>query len=241
MNSHYIRVVTKPCNMKLVIGITLISVTLTSRYTVTNRGTVPTKIYRVLTVMVLPRCSPGFGPGSTTVSSRCRPVCPGFTTVHPGSIPVHPGGFPVHPGPATVMPRCLPVLIMLATGVNRDGTRVNRDATGLNRDAIGANRGKPWPNSQSRFVPVASRFTPVESRFPTVQFRFIPVPSRLPTVCAGSSRFITVESRCYHGLSRCRPGFYISSVHPGSPRCIKHFDTIVKAPRFSPVLPGLPR
>ena len=26
VNSHYIRVVTKPCNMKLVIGITLISV-----------------------------------------------------------------------------------------------------------------------------------------------------------------------------------------------------------------------
>ena len=31
MNSHYIRVVTKPCNMKLVIGITLISVNQNSR------------------------------------------------------------------------------------------------------------------------------------------------------------------------------------------------------------------
>ena len=60
-----------------------------------NRGTVPTKIDRVHTATVLSRCSPGLGPGSTTVSSRCRPVCLGFTTVKPSSVPVHAGGVPV--------------------------------------------------------------------------------------------------------------------------------------------------
>ena len=38
------------------------------RYTVISLGTVPTKFDRVLTVTVLPRCSPGLGPNSTTVS-----------------------------------------------------------------------------------------------------------------------------------------------------------------------------
>ena len=112
----------------------------TSRYTVINRGIIPTKIDRVLTVTVLPRCSPGFGPGSTTVSSRYRPLCPGFTmftTVASRFIPVCRGGVPVQPGvdpmtagPATVLPRCLPVLKMLATGVNRDATGAKWDATG---------------------------------------------------------------------------------------------------------------
>ena len=67
----------------------------TSRYTVINRGTVPTKIDHVLIITVLPGCSHGLGPGSIVVSSRCRPVCPGFTTVCPG-------GVPVCPSPATV-------------------------------------------------------------------------------------------------------------------------------------------
>ena len=30
---------------------------------------------------MLSRCNPGLVPGSTTVLSRCMPVCPGFTTV----------------------------------------------------------------------------------------------------------------------------------------------------------------
>ena len=46
-----------------------------------NQGTVLTKIDHVLTVTVLPWCNPGLVPGSTTVLSRCMPVCPGFTTV----------------------------------------------------------------------------------------------------------------------------------------------------------------
>ena len=50
-----------------------------SRYTVISRGTVLTNF--VLTVTVLPRCTPGLVPGSTAVLSRCMPVCPGFSTV----------------------------------------------------------------------------------------------------------------------------------------------------------------
>ena len=78
----------------------------TNRYTMINRGTVPTIIDRVLTTTVLSRCSPGLGPGSTTVSSQCRPVCLGLTTVKPSSVPFHPGGIPVHPGgvPVTAGP-----------------------------------------------------------------------------------------------------------------------------------------
>ena len=91
---------------------------------------------------------------SITVSSRCRLVCPGFTTVHPGSVLIHPGGVTVHPDPASVMPRCLPVLKMLANGVNRDGTGINWDATGVKRDHI----------LKSRFAPMASWFTPVPLR-----------------------------------------------------------------------------
>ena len=105
----------------------------TSRYTVIHRGNYPSKIDCVLTVTTLPRCSPGLGPGSITVSPRCRQVCPGFTTVHSGSVPIHPGGVPVYPGPATVMPRCLLVLKMLAIRVNRDTIGVNRGATGAKR------------------------------------------------------------------------------------------------------------
>ena len=52
-----------------------------SQYTVISRGTVLTKIDHVLTVRVLPRCTPGLVPGSTAVLSRCMPVYPGFTTV----------------------------------------------------------------------------------------------------------------------------------------------------------------
>ena len=39
------------------------------------------KIDHVITVTVLSRCNPGLVPDSTTVLSRCMPVCPGFTTV----------------------------------------------------------------------------------------------------------------------------------------------------------------
>ena len=68
----------------------------TSRYTVVNRGTIPTKmIDRVLTVTVFPRCSPGPGPGSimvqagvsrfyngsNPVASRFTPVAHRFTPV----------------------------------------------------------------------------------------------------------------------------------------------------------------
>ena len=87
----------------------------TSRYTVIKRGTFSTKIDRVLAVTVLPRCSPGLIPGSTTVSSRRMLVCPGFTTVRPGSVPVHPGGVPVTASHATVLPRCFKTIATLVT------------------------------------------------------------------------------------------------------------------------------
>ena len=115
----------------------------TSRYIVISGETVPTKIDHILTVTMLPQCSPGLVPGSTTVSSRCRLVFPGFTRVKPGSAPVHSGdvslhldGVPVTAGHATVLPRSLPVLKMIAAWVNRGGTVVNRTApgqTGVNR------------------------------------------------------------------------------------------------------------
>ena len=63
----------------------------TSRYTVINWGTVPTKSNHVLTVMVLPRYSPALVHRSTTVSPRCGSVFPGFTTVKSGGIRVYPG------------------------------------------------------------------------------------------------------------------------------------------------------
>ena len=190
----------------------------TSMYTVMKRDTVPTKNDRVLTVTVLPRCNPCLGPGSITVSSRCRPVSPGITTVHPGTVPIHTGGIPVHPGGvpdhpsgARVIFWCLPALKTIATGVNRDGTGVNRDATGVNWGTNGVNRGQIL----SRFALVASQFTPMKSRFTPALFH-------LPTVCAGSSRFITVESWCCHGLSWCGPGLtrFLTSllVRPGLPR-----------------------
>ena len=77
---------------------------MTSRYTVINRGTIPNKIDHVLTVTVLPRCSPGLVPSS------------------PRWHPVHPNGIPVTDGHDTVVPRCLSVLKIIVTGVSREAT-----------------------------------------------------------------------------------------------------------------------
>ena len=92
----------------------------TNRYTVINRGTV--KNDRFLTVTVLPGCSPGLVPGSNTVSSQYRPVCPGFTTVKPSFNPVVYLGILVTAFHTTVMHLCLPELIMITTEVNQDTT-----------------------------------------------------------------------------------------------------------------------
>ena len=156
--------------------------------------------------MVLPRCSPNLVPGSTTVSSRCRLMCPGFTY---GKVRWRPGLSRWRDGLATVMPRCLPVLKMIAAGVNRD-------ATGINRDATVANWGEPWPNCLSRrFLPDCAPVHPCEDRFVPEQPGVIPVThglhqiipvyhGRVPVL----SRFVTVSPRFYSN-------FYIS---PASPR-----------------------
>ena len=111
--------------------------------------------------------------------------------------PVHPGAAPVTDGTATV-------LKMLEIGMNRGGIGVNRDGTGVNWGKLGSTVTKFFKLVCPGGVPVHM-----------VESRFTPVPPRLPTVCAGSSR-------CYHGLSRCRPGLpwfltYLT-VCPGSPR-----------------------
>ena len=88
-----------------------------------NRETVPTKTDRVLKATVLPRCSPGLDPGSTTVSSRCRPMCTGFTTVTPGFTLVVYGG-------VAVTSRLSPgVLKKIETGMNLDTTGCPRLVT----------------------------------------------------------------------------------------------------------------
>ena len=125
-----------------------------------NQGTVPTKIDCVLS-HGFPQCSPCLGPGSTTVSSRRRPVRPAFTTVKPGSVPVHAcdipvhadgvpvhavgvpvhaGGVPVHPGAAMVTAGTATVLEMFSIRTNSDSKVVNREVTGV----TGANRGPPF-------------------------------------------------------------------------------------------------
>ena len=53
-----------------------------SRYTVISRGTVLTKIDHVLTVTVLPRCTPGLVPGSTAVLSRCITTVIALSHIH---------------------------------------------------------------------------------------------------------------------------------------------------------------
>ena len=101
----------------------------TRRYTVINRGTVPTKIDCVPKVTVLPRCtcSSGFVPGSTV-----RTDIPRLTRCHPDSPRCRPGDCRSGHGYA-------PELKTTVAGMNRD-------ANGVNRNATGAHRGSPWPN-----------------------------------------------------------------------------------------------
>ena len=85
----------------------------------------------VLTVTMLSRCSPGFVPGSTTVSSRCRLMFSGFTVkarCRPDS------------------PRCRPGDCRLCSGIENDN---NRGEPGLHQGepyTTGAHRGSPLPN-----------------------------------------------------------------------------------------------
>ena len=70
----------------------------------------------------LSRCYPGLVPSSTKMSSQCRPVCHGFTTVKPGRIPVHPGdcrfpGYPQFAQDYLGLSRLSPGAIMVCNGV----------------------------------------------------------------------------------------------------------------------------
>ena len=204
------------------------------------RGTVPTKIDRVLTFTVFPRCSPGHGPGSITVSSRCRPVCPGFSTVHsggfpihPGGVPVHPGGVPVHPGPATVLLWCLPVLKMLATGTEQD--------SGSPRCHPGYPRFAPDHPGLSRSSPIA--ITVCDGVAPVTRFLTSPPvrPGSMLTiqynregspVYPGSSRIDTVALRFYPGSSRFIPVYHDLSNRgePGKSTGTVRTYSLIKSP-----------
>ena len=109
-------------------------------------------------------------------------VQPGGAPANPGGVPVHPGGVPVIAGAATVF-----VGFEIATWVNRDGTAVNRGEPGRRRGGTRLTMAKFLKLVHSGGVPVHPGAVPV-----------ISVPSRLPTDCAGSSRFITVESLIYY-------------------------------------------
>ena len=180
-----------------------------------NRGTVSTKIDRVLTITVVPRGSPGFGPGSIRVSSRFRLVCPGSSTVHPGSLSVQLGSSWWHPSsPLWCLgsPWCHHGYTTVFVGIENVS---NSFELGRHRDEAGWHRGEPGLTVAKLLrpvCPVASRFTPVASWF-------TPVPSLLPTVCARSSRFITIESWCYHGLSRlhCSLAWFLRCLSPLPP------------------------
>ena len=90
--------------------LTLFAPAKTSRYTVINRGTVPTKTDRVLSH------------GVTPVKPRSWSRFNHDVTAQAGVPRFYYGGVPVTAGHVTVMPRCLPVLKMIVTMVNRDGT-----------------------------------------------------------------------------------------------------------------------
>ena len=181
-----------------------------------NRGTVPTKIDRVLTVTVLPRCSPGLSPGSITMSSRCRPVC---VPIHPVVVPVHPGGVPVHLGPATDMSRCLPVL------VNQP------DCTGLNRKASRVNPRKPWLIVAKFLKPVCPGGVPVHPGGVPVHPGAVSVQPGADTVTHGLRRIITVSPRFNS----------VFDISPGSPWISPVLFNILYNREGSPVYPGSPR
>ena len=158
---------------------------ITSRYTVINRGTVPTKNDRVLTVTVLPRVAPVLFPvlpryrhGAARfapVASRLNPVASWFIHVCPGIAPVHPGGVPVTAGRATVSP-----------GIENDS----------NRGEPGRHRGEPWRHRDKLGRTVVKSLKPVcPGGVPvhTGEFRFVPRNSPVP-------------SPWRYGLPRCRPG-----------------------------------
>ena len=175
----------------------------TGRYIVIlNRATVPTKIHSVLIVTVLPLCSTGLIPGSTTMTPLCRPVCPGFTTIKPGFTPVVYASVAVAAGHATAMPRCLSVVKMISTGVDWDktGFTVAKSLQLFYPDGIPVHRGGD---------PVKPRFLPEKPGVVLVTHGLL---------YAGSSQFIKAEPWWYHGLSRCRSGFPRFDISPCSPR-----------------------
>ena len=110
----------------------------------------------------------------------------GFTTVNPGSIPVHPSRYRFTPLASRWRPGYDPVFV---------GIENNRD-----RGEPGRHRGKPGntvAKSLKSICPCGFRFILVNSTRSPGLYRNSLV-SRLPTVCAVSSRFYPVTSFTVH-------------------------------------------
>ena len=99
------------------------------------------------------------------VLSRCRPICPGFTTVKPGSISVHPGGVSgshrLRPGDCRSRHGYAPVF----AGIENDSNVVEPGRHRGEPEHHQVKRGSPWQVLRPVFpggVPVHPGGVPVK-------------------------------------------------------------------------------